>query len=77
MTMVSCYRLSPEHLHPDGLNDWFDAVGWVAESGQNGLGINQTRIVVGDDSTYAACSPVPLYFTDTQAIGQILRPLLH
>lgn len=76
MTTVSC-RLSPEHLHPDGLNDCFDAVRWVAESGQNDLGIAQTRIVVGGNSTHTACSPVPLCFTDIQAVGQILRPLLH
>jgi len=61
MTTVS-YRLSLEHLHPDGLDDRSNAVRWVAKSGQNDLGINQHTL-------HARHS------TDIQAVGQILRPL--
>jgi acetyl esterase/lipase len=41
------YRLAPEHPHPDGVNDCFDAVRWVAESGQKELDVDQRCILIG------------------------------
>lgn len=45
------YRLAPEHPHPDGLNDCFAALCWVAESGQKELDVDQTCILIGGSST--------------------------
>jgi acetyl esterase/lipase len=46
------YRLAPEHPHPAGINDYFDAVCWVAESGQKELDVDQTCILIGGSSRW-------------------------
>jgi acetyl esterase/lipase len=47
------YRLAPENPPPAGINDYFDAVCWVAESGQKELDVDQNCILIGGSSRWA------------------------
>jgi acetyl esterase len=44
------YRLGPEHVFPDAVDDCWAATTWVAGVGADELGIDPDRLVVGGDS---------------------------
>ena len=45
------YRLGPEHPYPAAVEDAVDALQWVYHHGEEALGINKEKIIVGGSSS--------------------------
>ncbi len=70
------YRLAPEHVFPTAVNDAWDAVRWLADTGAT-LGLDPSRMAVGGDSAGGTLASVCAILARDHGLSLVLQLLFY